>query len=179
MSIGYTLETDIRPILRKSFKLHLFSELPCCLCCGDGTFSGCVLVWFAKRRWAHYKLVSSGMKTDVVLLACHKPTKQLTWEDTHCAAYVAGFLHTRNRPPQECNKCDFGDFWVALELMIAAKAVMHSLTKIRSLLKLPARLKICCLFQFADWVQVWSEKKNTTSNVSNTNLHWTTVEVLC
>lgn len=77
-----TLETDFLPVLRTSLKLHLFKELPCCLCCGDGTRLFQSASWFAKRRVAHYWLVSSRMKTDVVLLPCHKSCNQLTCEDT-------------------------------------------------------------------------------------------------
>lgn len=96
----------VLPVLRKSLKLHLFNELPCCLCCGDGTRLSQSARGFAKRRVAHYWLVSSRMKTDVVLLACHKPPNQPTCEDTqtdlvsgpgmrHRAACVAGFEPTK------------------------------------------------------------------------------------
>lgn len=54
-----------------------------------------------ERRVAHYRLVSSRMKTDVVFLACHKSPKQPTCEHKqtdlvsgrgirHRAAHVAG-----------------------------------------------------------------------------------------
>ena len=48
--LGRTLEPDFLPVLgkrkkkKKSLELHLFNELSCCLCCGDGSrlFSVCV-----------------------------------------------------------------------------------------------------------------------------------------
>ena len=77
-----TLETDFPPVLRKGLKLHLFNELPWCLCCGGVTRLFQSLSWFAKRRRTQYWLVSSRMKTNVVLPACHNSPNQLTSEDT-------------------------------------------------------------------------------------------------
>lgn len=50
--------------------------------------------WFAKRRVAHCWLVSSRMKTDVVLLACHKWSNVLTCKDTQTDLVSDSGWHT-------------------------------------------------------------------------------------
>lgn len=76
--LGRTLEPDFLPVLGKKKKEKVWSYI--CL-------TNCLVVYaavmgvaffqsasrFAKRIVAHYWLVSCQMKTDVVLLACHKP----------------------------------------------------------------------------------------------------------
>lgn len=96
---------------RKSLKLHLFNKLHRCLCCGDGTRPFESASRFAKRSGLHYWLVSSWMKTDVVLLACHKSPNQLTYEDTQTDLVsgwgwdvVACVDPARERRRLECNK---------------------------------------------------------------------------
>lgn len=96
---------------RKSLKLHLFNKL-------HRVYAAVMrLAPFSLRpglpggEGAHYWLVSSWMKTDVVLLACHKSPNQLTYEDTQ-TDLVSGWGWdsaacvdpAREGPGLECNK---------------------------------------------------------------------------